>query len=270
MKELQLEDLNKIISKAHNYLYANEGLSNSESLEELLKLMYTKIRIETIYNQYEIYKISDEEIFKITKKTYQNLMFNYPEIFQEDLKIKMATIVYVMKLFKEVLFSDLQSDKKGHIFQRVLDRSYRERNGQFFTPNAVVDFIIEMISPKSYELGSDPACGTGGFLFSALGYIYQHEKVNAVDQMYFSEISEQIGRLIKMRTLFEFGVENPNLTIGDSLVDGVEGKFDYVLSNPPFGSAGRVTNKDVLKKYDLGHNHKTGNVLQNQVPSTLR
>ena len=41
-----------------------------------------------------------------------------------------------------------------------MDRSYRERNGQFFfTPSPVVDFIVKMIEPKSFEQGADPACG---------------------------------------------------------------------------------------------------------------
>lgn len=265
---MKIEFLNKTISKAHNHLYANEGLSNSEALEELLKLMYCKIELEK--NGLVLNKNSDNNsILVTTKETYRAIVKRFPNIFIGKINITDQSLVFIMKLFIDIEFSELKSDKKGHILQKVLDRSYRERNGQFFTPNPVVDFVVRMIDPKSHELGADPACGTGGFLFSALEYIYTSEGINALKKMFFFEISENISRLIRMRTLFEFDDEKPNLIIGDSLSRNDNCEFDYILSNPPFGSQGKITNSAILEKYELGRDEKTGKVLSNQVPDIL-
>lgn len=266
---MYLESLNKTITTAHNYLYANEGLSNSEALEELFKLMYCKTEIEKTYNTKINNKVNNIDFLSLTKETFLKLKNKYPDIFSTDLKISEVTIEFIMQLFWKIEFINLKSDKKGHILQKVMDRSYRERNGQFFTPNAVVDFVVKMIEPKSFEKGGDVASGTGGFLFSALEYIYEHEKIQPLENLYFFEISEQISKLIKMRTLFEFDTPSPNIKTCDSLDTEIDNDFDYILSNPPFGSAGKIINKKILAKYDLAINPKNGKLFTNQVPDIL-
>ena len=266
---MTLEKLNKTITKAHNYLYANEGLSNSEALEELLKLMYCKIEIEKNHNNKKE-EIPDESfLLDLTKNTFENLKNRYPDIFSEDFKISGNTVLFIMQLFWEIEFANLKSDKKGHILQKVMDRSYRERNGQFFTPNAVVDFIVKMIEPKSGEKGCDVASGTGGFIFSAIEYIHEHENIRSLDNLYFFEISTQISNLIKMRTLFEFDTPTPNLITCDTLSTDIGNDFDYIITNPPFGSSGKITNKELLSNYELGVNPRSGKLFSNQVPDIL-
>ena len=117
-----LEHLNKTITKAHNYLYANEGLSNAEALEELLKLMYCKILIEQDSKANSIN--SDEEIYNIVNEVYFKLASRFSDIFEQSFKIGKETIIYIMQMFLDINFSRLKSDTKGHILQKVLDRSY--------------------------------------------------------------------------------------------------------------------------------------------------
>ena len=58
-----------------------------------------------------------------------------------------------------------------------------------------------MINPQKNELGCDPASGTGGFMFAALEYISNHQKIEANDvkNVYFYDISKN---LIKLRKMF--------------------------------------------------------------------
>lgn len=264
-----LEKLNRTITRAHNYLYANEGLSNSEALEELLKLMYCKIEIEKANTNKIDKNIQKDTLLILTKETFDKLQKKYPDIFPKGFKISDSTVEFIMNLFWDIKFINLKSDKKGHILQKVMDRSYRERNGQFFTPNAVVDFIVKMIEPKSYEKGGDVASGTGGFIFSALEYIYENEKIKPLSKVFFYEISEQISNLIKMRMLIEFDYQTPNIKTCDTLATVIDNDFDYILSNPPFGAAGKITNQKILKQYELGLNPKTGKIFSSQVPDIL-
>ena len=54
----------------------------------------------------------------------------------------------------------------------------KELLGQFRTPKHIIDFIVEVVEPSKKDKIHDPACGTGGFLVSALNYVYSHNTGN--------------------------------------------------------------------------------------------
>lgn len=260
-----MEILDKKIAKIHNYIYANEGLSNSETLHEFLKIFYCKIldeqndnllssnteenKLLIIYNLYNIYKFKMKNIVD-------------PE---EKINLRASTIIYIINELKDIKLNAISPDTKGHILQKIIDRSYRESRGQFFTPAPVVDFVVKMIAPKSSEIGCDPACGTGGFMFTALEYINSKRKINksSLNNIYFYDISKNLIDLIAMRMMFEFSNDKPNFEVKDSIAEEYDKKFDYVLTNPPFGTQGKISDYSTLSKYDLGKNQK------NQVPDIL-
>lgn len=68
--------------------------------------------------------------------------------------------------------------------------------------------------------------------------------------------------------MFEFGIDSPRIKIQDSISEDIPAVYDFVLTNPPFGSQGRITDKGILEKYTLGHNDN-GALLSSQVPDIL-
>ena len=266
-----ITDLNRIIKKIHNYIYANDGLDNYEVLDVLLKIFYIKTYDEV--NECIIEKSKTEkDLLANTLKVFANLIKNYPQLFEKNavIGLKDETLLYVMKELKEVEISKESSDVKGHLMQRIIDRSFREGRGQFFTPAQVVDFIVKMIDPKPTQKGCDPACGTGGFMFSALESMAQKDGdiskvVNNVD---FYDISKSVTKLITMRLMFEFSIDKPNIKIQDSISSDIPAIYDFVLTNPPFGSQGRITDKKILSKYSLGCD-ENGKLYSSQVPDIL-
>lgn len=266
-----METLNKKIHKIHNYIYANEGLSNSETLSEFLKVFYCKILDEN--NDSKLYSFSgDKDRIKYFKMLFENLKSKLGEFVDknETIDLKDESLVFIINELKDIELKSYSADIKGHILQRIIDRSYRESRGQFFTPPQVVDFVVKMIDPRHGEKGCDPASGTGGFMFSALEYINANKKTihYNLDDIYFYDISKALIKLIAMRMMFEFSDEVHNYNIKNSITDSFELEFDYVLTNPPFGTQGKIIDKSILSKYELGCD-ENGKVLKSQVPDIL-
>ena len=263
--------VNGIIRKIHNYIYANEGLNNFEVLEEVLKILYCKAYDETHKNLLTAVD-SDEELYNCATKVLNTLTSEHPLLYERNNKfgLKKKTVIFVFGQLSPITVSDIDTDIKGHLLQRIIDRSFREGRGQFFTPAPVVDFMVNMIAPKQGEVGCDPACGTGGFMFSAIEFMCKNgsDSEKTVNDVYFYDISKTISRLIAMRMMFEFGINKPNICVQNSLETQNRRQFDYILSNPPFGSQGKITDASILSKYALGCD-ENGNPLKSQIPDIL-
>ena len=266
-----MEKLNKKLYRIHNYIYANEGLSNSETLNEFLKIFYCKILDEKKGG--ELYKITDEKIIiSYLYQLYDELKYKLEGLMDknETIELTSETLLYIVNELKEIQLDSYSSDVKGHILQRIIDRSYRESRGQFFTPPQVVDFVVKMVQPQKNEIGCDLAAGTGGFMFSALKYIAKNENNDSVnlDNIYFYDISKSLIKLIAMRMMFEFSGDIHNYYVKNSITDIFNQEFDYVLTNPPFGTQGKISDASILAKYELGCD-ENGKVIKSQVPDIL-
>lgn len=266
-----MEQLDNKITRIHNFIYANEGLSNSETLNEFLKIFYCKILDEQNGNQLKKLLLRQEKI------DYINLLYNKYLVRMsglienaEPLLLREDTIIYIFDEFKDISFSSLSIDLKGHLLQKIIDRSYRESRGQFFTPDPVVNFIVKMIDPKLGEFGCDPASGTGGFLFKAIEHITDNEGFypENLENIHFYDISKSMIKFVAMRMMFEFTELNPKYFVKNSIIEDFDYSYDYVLSNPPFGTHGKIKDQSVLSKYFLA-NSNTGKKINSQVPDIL-
>lgn len=266
-----ITDFNKTIEKIHNYLYANDGLDNYEVLDVLLKIFYLKTYDELNGNQIANSRF-EQELLDVTESLFQKIISSYPTLFENDAKfsIKRESLLYILKELKYIQLSGESSDIKGHLMQRIIDRSFREGRGQFFTPAQVVDFVVSMIDPHPGEKGCDPACGTGGFMFSSIEHMTKNGSVSQgiIDSIDFFDISKSVVKLISMRLMFEYSIDKPNIVIQDSIASSFSSAYDFVLTNPPFGSKGRISDKKILCKYQMGQD-ETGKMFSSQVPDIL-
>ena len=188
-------------------------------------------------------------------------------------------------------------DIKGLAFQKFIHRSQRAGRGQFFTPEQVIKLCVEMMQPQQNEKILDPTCGSGGFLSAALQYVASHNpkklQAFAKNNIFGIEINRTVARMAKMNMILS-GDGFSNIAQCDSLSDmsditialnkksereigSYQGFFDIVLTNPPFGTQGRVTDKSVLRNFDLGYKWncmhdnflKSDTSLNGQVPEIL-
>lgn len=118
-------------------------------------------------------------------------------------------------------------------------------SGEFYTPRAVVRFMVDVVDPKIGETVLDPACGTGGFLVEA--YSHMEKQCKTVQQRRQLQQSTILGGeakplpfLLAQMNLLLHGLETPRIEPGNSLSValreiGAKDRVDVILTNPPFG-----------------------------------
>ena len=141
----------------------------------------------------------------------------------------------------------LNVDVKGTIYEGLLERNAGEVKsgaGQYFTPRALIDAIVEVVDPDPAETVHDPACGTGGFLLAA--YEHMRKKPAANDRAVARRLREEklsghdivaeVVRLCAMN-LYLHGIGGAASPVSqrDSLLADDGQRYDLVLTNPPFG-----------------------------------
>ena len=119
-------------------------------------------------------------------------------------------------------------------------------SGEFYTPRAVVRFMVDVIDPKLGETVLDPACGTGGFLVEAYKHLVKQCKtVQQRRQLQHGTIlgneAKPLPYLLAQMNLLLHGLETPQIEPGNSLSVplreiGDKERVDVILTNPPFGA----------------------------------
>ncbi len=137
-------------------------------------------------------------------------------------------------------------------FEGLLPSLGEKKNdgGQFFTPREVIRLIVEVIRPKVGKTVYDPCCGTGGFLIEAYKYMAKQNPTATQLKDLKSEAlwgredaDEAIPVVLANMVLHD--IDLPRIWHGNTLTDavtygdlfiGAPSQFDYVMTNPPFGS----------------------------------
>jgi type I restriction enzyme M protein len=135
----------------------------------------------------------------------------------------------------------------GALYESML-REMRDAagdSGEFYTPRAVVRFMVTVTNPRLGEMVLDPASGTGGFLVEAFNHLSQQVKTVA-DRKILQEKSlfgcepKTLPYLLCQMNLLLHGLDAPQIDPGNSLrfklTDiGERDRVDVILTNPPFG-----------------------------------
>jgi type I restriction enzyme M protein len=272
--ELSKEDnLLKRFEEIHDFIYANDGLSPQQTLEEFIKVLFIKFFDENEnlqqfsissneWNELKNGKIVTSLIDRVSN-LFEKTKFAYKDVFDNDDRIKISAIAlgFTINKLQNISLINSSHDAKGLAFQKFLTHHEKDGRGQFFTPEPVIDFCVEMMQPKQNEKIIDPACGSGGFLMSALKFLQKNTKnlntKNTVAKNLFGlDINKSIARIAKMKLLLEAN-GNINILCTNSLEDLDTIKlslshskgFDLILANPPFGA--KITNTNLLSNLTL-------------------
>lgn len=154
----------------------------------------------------------------------------------------------VKSFIRKCLEKGIPLDQIGYLYEETqlsnLDK--KKKNGQFYTPKHIVEYIIQYLSiDKSMKI-IDPACGTGSFLIPIIRKIDQGEKI---DSVYGIDIdNEALEVLLSLLYLMGYNIKTENFINGNTIVSNQnltkqaldlkkimprEG-FDLVVGNPPF------------------------------------
>jgi type I restriction enzyme M protein len=135
----------------------------------------------------------------------------------------------------------------GALYESML-REMRDAagdSGEFYTPRAVVRFMVTVMNPRLGETILDPACGTGGFLVEAFSNLQkqcktvEHREMLQTRSILGGE-AKPLPYLLAQMNLLLHGLESPQINPGNSLAVrvteiGDRDRVDVILTNPPFG-----------------------------------
>lgn len=211
------------------------------------------------------------------KKLYEEGRKKDPEVFKDDIRLSPAKARTVVSYLEGINLSDTDLDSKGRAFETFMGSFFRGDFGQYFTPRVIVKFIVDVLPITHESIVLDTSCGSGGFLLHALDKVrrqadeyfkpgtdkhYRHWHDFAQHNLYGIEINEQIARTAKMNMIIHDD-GHTNVVAADGLLPADElraktknegfrkDRFDFIITNPPFGSTVKRTEKAYLNQYRL-------------------
>lgn len=157
-----------------------------------------------------------------------------------------ARLKDVIKMVAEENWYIMEGDFKGQIYEAILEKNGQDKKsgaGQYFTPRALIQAIVEVVDPKITETVADPACGTAGFLLAAYDHMknqskdVEKQKFLKNDAFFGADNTSLVVTLASMNLyLHDIGVSKSPIAYQDSLADTSEKMYDVILANPPFGA----------------------------------
>jgi type I restriction enzyme M protein len=163
----------------------------------------------------------------------------------------------IVELIDREKWTSLDADVKGDAYEGLLEKNAQDTKGgagQYFTPRALIQAIVDVIRPRPDETICDPACGTGGFLLAAHDSITgRHPNLDREQKRHLKlhalrgyEIVDSVTRLCAMNFLLHGigpGINDdaePPVETRDSLAAHPGRNFEVILTNPPFGKKSSV------------------------------
>jgi len=167
-----------------------------------------------------------------------------------------AKLYRIIQMINSENWAMLGVDVKGTIYEGLLEKNAEDLKsgaGQYFTPRVLIKAMVECIKPEPIKTLADPACGTGGFFLAAYDFISnpKNYSLNQEQKEFLKfntfrgwELVSTTYRLCLMNLfLHNIGDMNsePPITRNDALIADPGERFDYILTNPPFGKKSSMT-----------------------------
>ncbi|KJK49450.1 type I restriction-modification system subunit M [Streptomyces sp. NRRL F-4428] len=272
---------NTLVAKLWNYcnVLRDNGLSTIEYVEQLSYLLFLKMADEIASDPF-----TEAEARTVVPAKYDwqslaskkgiELEVQYREILAELGKSPGTTLGRIFakaqnritepalleKLVVELIGKEdwtIQgTDLKGDAYEGLLAKGAEDTKtgaGQYFTPRALIDAMVDVMQPQPGDTITDPACGTAGFLIAAHAYIRKHHMQNLSREerlalgdgkIWGNELVTGTARLAAMNMLLH-GIGDADgkslITEGDALAEQPKQHASLVLANPPFGKKSAIT-----------------------------
>lgn len=145
---------------------------------------------------------------------------------------------------------DFNSSTDRHMFNDIYEKILADLQsagnaGEYYTPRAVTQFMVDILNPQLGESVLDPACGTGGFLTCTIEHLKNQVKTavnrNTLQESIHGVEKKPLPHMLAMTNLMLHGIDVPSNirhdnTLSRPLKDyGPKDRVDIIITNPPFG-----------------------------------
>jgi type I restriction enzyme M protein len=293
LRAVPREELRAAIRKCHQTLWEGGRRSPIGAFGEFCKLIFVKHRDEKDLdrNDGEPYAFqrrdgeTAEDLTRRVNRLYDAEKDREPDVFTDRINLEPRILAQCVEHLEAISLDRTELDTKGVAFEEFMGGFFKGDFGQYFTPRELIAFAVEVMDPKRTDKVLDPACGSGGFLLYALDHVrreadrqrtpgsrehYQFWHDFAEKRLFGIEINEELARVAKMNMIIHDD-GHTNIVGSDALdylknlrtknvtlfnprdADDLAGTFDLVLTNPPFGSVVKESEKghDFLEQFSL-------------------
>lgn len=245
---------------------------NDETVNKAEQYNKIKKRIQKLFTEVKK-EVSDDNIFAAN----------------EEITLDAKSIAYVVGELEQISLLKTEKDVVGEAFETFAESKLVGEKGEFFTPREIVKLAIQILNPSPNQTIIDPACGSGGFLIYALEHVLKRMEQDRkykdspelpllkkqIAEKYFYGLEKEIdlvkickaymtiigdgkSKIVQENTLHpisEFHIKTKELIT--TIIDGELNltQFDFVITNPPFGSKIKVLKGD-SKHFELGYQWK--------------
>lgn len=211
-----------------NWAEDDEGITGEELLHFINDELFTSLK------ELPIAENTDPKVV-LVQSVFQD-SFNY---------MKSGSLIRsVINKLNEI---DFKTDGDRHSFNDIYEKILNDLRsagnaGEYYTPRAVTQFMVDMVNPQLGEKVLDFACGTGGFLICALEHLRKQVKVvedeQKLQESVFGVEKKPLPHALCTTNMILHGLDSPKIKHDNSLAYPIKDdheKVDIILANPPFG-----------------------------------
>lgn len=310
-------NLKSVFNSMRNYLAANNtGITlDTEFVSQIINLIFCKIYDERFTRPDDMVSFRagiNENVDDVAKRIigiFSHVKAKYPDVFTSSdvITLSNSSIAYIAGELQQYCLIESERDVIADAFETFISPSLRGGQGQFFTPRNVVKLLVSLVNPTRKDMLIDPACGSGGFLIESLRYVWSQiqqegtelgwpEREIFADQQevaiknfrgidkenFLSKTTKAYMAILgdgRGGIFCENSLEAMNKWSVKAQTQITAGKFNAVLTNPPYGSKLKIDDQSILSQYELGHQWKipkggdtyvkTNKVLSDRTPQVL-
>ncbi len=271
-------DLFDLLTLCEDEILAHQ---NVNTFDELFKIVYAKLYDERMNlagpSSVCEFRIgvteSPADAAKRVRGLYEKARKKWKGVFKDEIELNDNNLAFVVASLQEYEFiGDKSGDVLGVAFEALINRETKGDKGQYFTPRHITNMCVRMLNPAVDEKIWDPACGSAGFLISAMKHVNkgiddkysnpdqaaEHRKDYAQEYLIGSDNDPRLTRIAKAYMIVEndgrsniHQADSLDPTSWDAEFRKKLGDVDVVLTNPPF--AGGIKTPQILSQYDLAY-----------------
>ena len=291
-KDLKVSDrLKAVLRDIRHHLAGNvTGITRDQTFaQQIINILFCKIYDEMAKGPEEFCDFRagvgepSETVLERVLDLFAQVKRRYDDVFEDGdlIEIDAENVAYVVGELQPYCITEAKRDVIGDAFEVFMGPALRGEEGQFFTPRNVVHMMVDIIDPNPEDVIIDPACGSGGFLIASLDHVWRTIETRGKKKKWSKErireeqrhVASQHFRGIEKDSFLAKVAKSYMAILGDGrggifcdnsllppqrwgplLRSTVElGKFDVVLTNPPFGTKIPIRGEETLRQYTLGH-----------------
>ena len=295
-------NLKQVFRRCHNAIY-KAGLDSEDVTLDMVRIILAKYRDEQNEGEICEFRCTPDEFSSAEGRRrvadrihhlFKQVLTEYQAVFDEGEHItigddNLAVVVNELQPFRFLADRETEQvyDVIGTAFEVYVATHLKGDRGQYFTNRLVIDMMVRMLNPSEDDVVLDPACGSGGFLVSALRHVRHRvldsqrsdmakgREIRAFQQKLLGiDVSPKLVRVAKTNMVLN-GDGHGGIIQANTLRDlAKEMEVSYplhpqstaprqptqIFTNPPFGAGRELRQRsvDVLGNFALGRIWKPG------------